>query len=476
MRRVEMGSTKTARARTPFAIVLASLFTLGAFALAPPASAQGRDAPTPMPAGHPSVEDDGTPPENPHGSNNPHAGGGGGGTSGGAGTMFDAQPDVVDDDARTGIGTISVEIVDPAGKPLAHTPVVLGILHNSVAKGEKREQVFRDSDADGKVVFDKLENASGIAYRVSVAKDGATFAVPAFSLPRDHGIRVVLHIYPAVHKVIPLDQLGKVSPETTRDQALIVVEAILFTELKDDRIQVQQLFRLVNAGANAWVPEGLVTALPTGFSALVNGAQEPGDTGIEAEATGPRWRGTFPPGKHEVTYRWQMSWTNDPEVTFDVPMPPNVVSMRVMSAASPGMKLSVDGFPPGEPQTDAQGQRMLVTEKQLRRGDPLITSVRISMKDLPVIGPERWIAAGVASLALVFGFAFAFANRRPDTPGEDAKTRRGLLLADLEELERAHVAGDIGPKTYERTRRQLIDGIARTLVKAELKTATPSIS
>ena len=47
-------------------------------------------------------------------------------------------------------------------------------------------------------------------------------------------------------------------------------------------------------------------------------------------------------------------------------------------------------------------------------------------------------------------------------------TRRSLLACAAAAplamtLGRAHAAGDIGPKTYERARRELIDAIARSL-------------
>ena len=48
----------------------------------------------------------------------------------------------------------------------------------------------------------------------------------------------------------------------------------------------------------------------------------------------------------------------------------------------------------------------------------------------------------------------------------DARARkdsRALLLDELSELEQAHGRGDIGPKTYERARRELVDQIALTL-------------
>ena len=46
-----------------------------------------------------------------------------------------------------------------------------------------------------------------------------------------------------------------------------------------------------------------------------------------------------------------------------------------------------------------------------------------------------------------------------------AKSERTAWLEELEELERARAEGEVGPKTYERARREIIDGIARTLAK-----------
>ena len=53
-------------------------------------------------------------------------------------------------------------------------------------------------------------------------------------------------------------------------------------------------------------------------------------------------------------------------------------------------------------------------------------------------------------------------------PGlRDLKSERQRLLGELEELERARQRSEIGPKTYERARRELLDAIARTFAVAE---------
>jgi hypothetical protein len=46
----------------------------------------------------------------------------------------------------------------------------------------------------------------------------------------------------------------------------------------------------------------------------------------------------------------------------------------------------------------------------------------------------------------------------------DRQSERERLLAEIEDLEREHLAGNVGPKTYEKARRELLDALARTFV------------
>jgi len=89
----------------------------------------------------------------------------------------------------------------------------------------------------------------------------------------------------------------------------------------------------------------------------------------------------------------------------------------------------------------------------------------VELRDIPVPGPARIIATLLASLGVLAGLGYAFTTRKSLVAGGSAKEERARLLADLEELERAHRVGDVGPKTYERARRELIDAIARTLAQ-----------
>jgi hypothetical protein len=120
--------------------------------------------------------------------------------------------------------------------------------------------------------------------------------------------------------------------------------------------------------------------------------------------------------------------------------------------------LEVPGFPSPQPTSDGQGQRVLITELQLKREDKPVKSVTVAVRGLPTTGPGRWIATLLALSGLAYGVVLGSKG----SGKTDHKKERERLLADLEALERAHASGDVGPKTYERARRDLIDDIART--------------
>ena len=65
------------------------------------------------------------------------------------------------------------------------------------------------------------------------------------------------------------------------EKALVVTQAIVYAEVKDDRVQVEEALTFYNLGRTAWVPDDVVIGLPDGFTAL-NGQQAMGGEGIDA--------------------------------------------------------------------------------------------------------------------------------------------------------------------------------------------------
>lgn len=364
--------------------------------------------------------------------------------------MFEPKPDSSTEDDALPAGTIRVTLVDADEKPLAKHPLTLGIMETSVAKGDSRKRVARETGADGVTVFDQLETGSGFAYRVSAQRDGATFGAPPFQLSPKRGTNVTLHVYPVTRSI---------------EQAMVVSQAVTHVEVKDDRIQVEQLFSVFNFGKVAWVPDNVIVRLPPEFTAL-NGSQTMGDQGIDpVEHQGARLRGTFGPGQSDVEFRWQLPYSGDRDVNLEIGMVPHVAVARVMSPASKDMRLEVEEFPASVSRTDNRGQRMLITEKQLRRDDRPLSAVRVSIQNLPSPGPGRWIATGLAGVAVLLGIGAARRPRQAAQETSSAKKRRKALLAEIEELEAAHARGEVGPKAYARARRELVDAIAATLAE-----------
>jgi hypothetical protein len=412
------------------------------------------DPAAPMPAGHPMVADDGEGEESPRGGGGPTGGphGGGGPVGGGQG---DAPEDGAMEDPSVPVGSVEIHIADPSGKPLGKTEVTVGIIYNSVAKGESRKRVSAVTDDIGTVRFKDLDTGSGVAYRPMVIKDGATFSVTPFQLGPRSGIRALLHVYPVTNDL---------------EQTLVVSQSMLYAEVKDDRIQIQQALKIYNFGRNAWVPPNdLVIPLPDNYTAF---ATQQGMTDVGADAIpkkGIKLHGTFSPGQHVIEFKWQLPYTGEAEAKFDVGMPPHLAAARVIAPASKGMAMDVDGFEPTKTSTDGMGQRALVTEKQLKRDDPPVKSIRVTIKGLPTEGSGKIIATMLALSGLVTGLVFGVRK----APPRDTKRERQQLLAALEGLEMGHRDGTIGPKTYERARRELVDELARTFA-AETQREKPT--
>ena len=361
--------------------------------------------------------------------------------------------DSVDDDDTLPEGTIRVTILDENDKPRPQFPVTVGVLQNSVAKGESRKHVQIVTDELGTGRIDGLSAATEVAYRISATRDGAAYAARPFNMPKGKGMRVRLHVYPA-------------SADASRVQ--VELQGVLFVDLKDDRVQVEQLFSVMNVGKTAWVPNDLVLPLPSDAQAI-RGSQQMNDISVEpVEGRGARVRGTFPPGRNDVDFTWQVPYNGGERVDITVGMPPEVSMFRVIAAAAPKMRLAVDGFPDAVARTDNQGQHVLITERR-STGEEAIGAVHLAITDIPSQGPiSKYVTFASAAIVLA---SIAFASRKKrdgvEVDTSNPKKARAKLLAELEDLERAKLDGDVGPKTYERAHREIIAGIARTLGGAE---------
>ena len=129
-----------------------------------------------------------------------------------------------------------------------------------------------------------------------VLKDNATFAVTPFVLTQKMGSRVLLHTYPI---------------EKDIEKTLIATRSVTYVEVKDDRVQVQQLFELFNGGKSAWVPDEYIIPLPPEFTAFTT-QQGMTDVGVDSlPKKGAKLHGTFAPGQHSIEFRWQLPYAGE---------------------------------------------------------------------------------------------------------------------------------------------------------------------
>ncbi len=413
-----------------------------------------------LPPGHPPMpegegDDDGEgdemAPPNPHG-NNPH---GGSPRAEGQPRFFEPPPDGSQEDTALPVGTIVVMLRDAQDKPIAGAEIALSAIFNTVAKGEAPEKITRRVvGEDGTTRFDGLTVGSGTTYSVGAARGAAKFSVPRFPLNDKAGKRVFLHVYDSTSNI---------------EQIHAGAQAVVYLALKEDAIQVEQLFIYYNLDPVAWVPDERFD-LPKGFKAFNKQEAQSGARVEEVSGAGAALRGTFTPGRHDLDFRYQVPLDELSAQSITIEMPPHVAQVRVMAESSKSMVLDVAGFPPPE-KTSRDGKRLLVTEKQTPRMDGGVKELVITLSGLPTPGAGRWIAVLLAVGALTAGIGY-FAQRREDgTLDEDERAdlleAKEALLAEIVTLERAHRSGEIGPKTYARLRGALLDALARIVERLD---------
>lgn len=392
----------------------------------------------PLPSGHPPVPQDDDPHDPQAGSRRGQA----------PPDLYQAPEDFAREDPELPTGTIIVMVADAENKPIPNAQLTLGILRNTIAKGESRERMVRDADENGMLRLDGLEFGSGVTYRVSTVEGAATYAVQPFSLSDKAGKRVLLHSYEVTNDV---------------ENMRVGVLGMVFLSLREDSMSIEHLFNVINGEPVSWVPEDVVIALPEGFKAF-NKPEAMEDIRFDQVPEGAALRGTFKPGRHSTTFRYQVPRTGDSTQNFRIELPPHVLHMQVMVEASKSMSVDVKGFPAAQ-KKNREGKKVLVTEWQLDRAGNFMQVLDLTVSGLPVPSPTRWGALALGALVIIGGAAYALKRREAtdmaDDTRDDLVDAQRALLDEIVALERLHKAGTVGPKTYARLRSALVDALAR---------------
>ena len=261
-----------------------------------------------------------------------------------------------------------------------------------------------------------------------------------------------MHVYPVTNRI---------------EETLLGMQGVVYLELKDDVIQVDEFFEIFNLGSTTWVPSNLVVDLPHGFKGFT-AQRDMSDIGFDAIADrGAKLRGTFGPGQHQVQFRYQIPYEGSETAKIGLSLPPRVVRMRVIAEASKTMTLRVDDFPKALSDANQRGTRVLLTERQARPGDPSLARLAITLENIPTEGSARWVTIAITAATLAFGIYVA--REQEKTKGaarggdRDSERARARLVAEIAALDTAAKAGELGPQAHARIRQALIDSLARVM-------------
>lgn len=348
-------------------------------------------------------------------------------------------------------GTIEVHLHDEKDQPIAGMPLRLGVMKQDVAEGDSRSERRGSTDGRGVTLFEGLPLGSAYSFRVTAEKDGGTFASEPIRLPEIGGQRVLLHVYPV-----------------TRDlrKALVGMRGVVFIQPREDVFHIESSFQVINIGNQAWVPDSEKIKLPEGAKAF-RASDSMSDTRVERAPSGAvEMLGTYSPGQHDIGYTFQLDNLHEPRRSIRIGLPPHVAELRVVAEGARGMVLSVEGFPDAEPMQGQDGSRLLVTGRGLARGDEALRNVEITLDNLPVPSAGRWYAVAIACALGALGLAVALRKDTENKAGAsldpaDVKQAEDLVLDELVALEKLRREERVGPRTYEETRLELLDTLAR---------------
>jgi hypothetical protein len=347
-------------------------------------------------------------------------------------------------------GTIEVHVHGATDIPVPNLPVRLGVMKQDVAEGDSHTQRDATTDARGVAVFEGLPTGTAYTFRATVDLGPAAFASEPMRLGETGGQRALLHVFPV-----------------TRDlrEALIGLRGVLFVQPREDVFHVEANFQVLNIGQTAWVPDHVGFPLPDGAKAF-RASDSMSDARADRVPSGNvELLGTYSPGQHDVGYQFQLDNKHDARRVLRVALPPHVAELRVVAEGVRGMVLRADGFPDAEPMQGQDGSKLLVTGRRLTRGDPAMQSVEITLDNLPVPSLGRWYAVVAAvCIALLGLFQALRGNRSParrTARADEAEQAEGLVLDELVALERLRRDERIGPRTYEETRVELLEALAR---------------
>lgn len=351
-------------------------------------------------------------------------------------------------------GDIEVRLSTRDMELLEGQKVTLAITKQSIAKGNSETSLEETTSQSGIVLFPAQQTQTDYSYKVTAAIGDARYSSPSFQFQStDTGLRVLVPVFKASSDL----------------NSLLILSRSLYAIIPQDNVfMVDVLWRIENYSEVSWLPDGTSFPLPAGAKALTIREAE-GDGRFEAAGdTGIKLAGTFSPGQHDLLARFQLP--ADGKAVRDIAFPTAVHlgTLRVLLDSSPTMSLKVEGCGDPEETRNQDGQRRLIVSRDfLNEKTRAPDKIEVRIAGIPTPATGRPVAVALASVIALAGLVQSVGRRRSTSTArtllsrEDRERASELLLEELIRLEQAFKQGDIGRKTHDQARRQLLEAYAR---------------
>ena len=152
-----------------------------------------------------------------------------------------------------------------------------------------------------------------------------------------------------------------------------------------------------------------------------------------------------------------------------------MAAVVVAVEASKKMELKIEGFDKIERMSDGSGKSFLVGRRTITQQDfaagNFVPSAKVTISGLPRRPASALFVVAIAVVTFLGAFAYALSRRKPQgfvvEAREDLEEAKRALLNEFVTLERARERGDVGPKSYERIRQQLLDALGRIVERLD---------
>lgn len=348
-----------------------------------------------------------------------------------------------------------IAVRDARGQGVTNIEVRLQGTRKTVLDGEQRVETRKHTGFDGVVEFSGLKPGVDWSYRASVAYRSVEYSSADFGLTPTSGSRIDLTVFEPVSDI---------------DRALVGFQAFLILEPRDEFLVVEHVLRAVNLSDRTWVIPTFVLPLARDFAAFRSDGGGSGPRVEAVEGRGARLFGFVSPGAHEVSFQYEVPYVGDSAAMALVfPMPPRVAQLRIVSVEVRSLRLRIENMPEPIATRGPSGERFLVTDRAVLPGEDQIENATVLLQGFPSPSRARWYVLGLAGFAVAVGLTLAFrkAGKKPrHTDGEkpvEFSELKNRILEEAEALEVARRVGDVGPKTYENSRRLLVDTLSRVI-------------